>query len=411
MVRTRSRTRWTAAALAVAAGVGLSSLAQPADAAVAAVGSPAILSNIGNVVIGTVMKNGHADPGAVVTPLLWPNSDTLDTMADNATVATIPLSPATTDANGNFAVQLVAATTPASYFDSQGHADIELIVGDASISTDWAFTATRNLRTGGWTSASEDAVGGTAMEAVVLDVGASTSTELVGSEATGFSNGTMTAAAAEAAGAADGSAITEDVSVAPLIPNPGPRCTYYAGAALTNRAEPFMHVYPGKHAPATALQEFGVNHGVGIATNFSSKWVGGAAGGTINLSLKARADVTLTANSTVFNALNFRRFTNLCGWAQERSTSVHAILNRIDAAAEPDFTSCNSVPIGSNPAKASGKDVTFKAQVNVGPVSVNAQSGWNSLSSVTWHIKAATNLCGSSSLGWASAAEAEANSL
>jgi hypothetical protein len=54
-------------------------------------------------------------------------------------------------------------------------------------------------------------------------------------------------------------------------------------------------------------------------------------------------------------------------------------------------------------------NITYTNDTNVGPVSVNSQSGYNSSTELSWQINGKSQICGSND-GWANAREAEANS-
>jgi hypothetical protein len=355
------------------------------------------------VAFGAVVRDGKPASGATVQALIWPRTEALAALADGAPVPTKPLPPAKTDSSGRFLVNLDGSSLPASYRDAKGRSQVELQVSDGTGRVSWSFTATPSMS--GWTSVAQQDAGTSAPESVVVDLGAASSVCQLAPNATeALASGTMSAKSATA------SSTTDATIVVPDVPRPPGPCVYVAAGYLYNRAEPFMHVYPGRNSPATVLQSLGVDHSLGIAVGSSTGWVGGSAGGTATISLQASGSKTLTYNATAFNALNFRDYRNVCGWTHRQATSVYAVLQRIDTAAEPDFRYCSNAP-GTTYTKARGTNVTFRAEVNVGPVSVDAHSGWNSSSSVTWHVTGPTQLCGSSTLGWASASEAEANAL
>lgn len=355
------------------------------------------------VAFGAVVRDGKPVGGATVHALVWPNTDALAALANGAPVPTQELPVAKTDASGRFVVNLASSNVGALYRDAKGRSQVELQVSDGTGRVSWSFTATPTMT--GWTSVAQQDAGGSAPASVVIDLGAASSvSQLSDTASSALANGATSAKSATT------SSSTEATIVVPDVPRPPGPCVYVAGSYLYNRAEPFMHVYPGKNSPATVLQSFGVDHSVGIAVGYSTGWAGGSAGGTATISLEASGSKTLTYNATAFNALNFRDYRNVCGWTNRQAISVYAVLQRIDTAAEPDFRYCASAP-GTLYTKTRGTNVTFRAQVNVGPVSVDAHSGWNSSSSVTWHVNGPTQLCGSSQLGWASASEAEANGL
>jgi hypothetical protein len=394
MTRFRARTRIGAAVLGVAGMVGLSLVAGPASPAGASADvSSSATAAAPAIITGHVAVNGAALAGAKVLPDVWPNQATIDAMNGVGTLATRQLSTVVTDASGNFAVGLDPTSLAAKYLDDKGRPNIELQVVGNGKRTVWAFTAAK--ATSGWSVPSKV-----------------TSGDLSSSPASvSFDLGSSSSVATTADGADSDRIVTSNESSLETKSGSALACYWSAPhRSETNRAEPFMHVYPGKTAAATVTQNYGVDHAVGIAFADGSSWAGGAAGGTHTISLAASGSKRLLANSTAFNALNFEDFVSPCGWTQRVAYQVYSILGRIDAAAEPNFTNCTPYGPGYTLIKSAGTNVTYHSQVNVGPVSVNAQSGYNSDSSVMWKTGGTLNgICGSNN-GWASAAEAEANS-
>jgi hypothetical protein len=353
------------------------------------------------VVSGAVLRDGKPVSGATIQTLVWPNTDTLTALADGAPVPTRQLPASKTDGTGRFVVTLADGNLPASYLDAKGRSQIELQVSDGGGRVVWSFTA--RPKASGWTSVGQQNAGSSAAESVAIDVGATpTVTVLSDSGADGLANGSMSAKDAVAIGT------PEATTVLPDVPNP-PACQYYGSTWLYNRVEPFAHVYPGSKAPATIYQSYNVDHTVGIALTGAHGWLGGSAGGSRTISLGASGARTLTYNATAFNSLNFRDYKNSCGWTIRQAMSVYAILSRIDAASEPDFTYCGFATSGDY-VKHKGNNITFRNDVNVGPVSVDAQSGWSEETDIKWHVTSFTGICGPTAIGWVEGPEAEANS-
>jgi hypothetical protein len=363
------------------------------------------------LVSGTVVNGTAPLAGAKITPVVWPNSDVTSALADGADVPVMTLPAVTSTSTGNFMVNLDPSTLSSTYLDSKGRPQIELmIVGNGKYVT-WDFTAVRSHS--GWATTkstqASDGGAGTA-ETLVADLGSKpTITEVDGDNAISLSSGKMSPADAQAVG---------DVSYTGSMPASAAgdaACVRQARSWLYDRQEPFAHVYPGRTAAEWIVQNFGTDHTLGIAISYNGgAWGGGSAGGSKTISLSASGSVRLTANSTAFNSLNFRQYYETCGtgytlkWEVD---SVHGILTRIDAAAEPNFTVCDFYGPGFTVTKYRGTNVTYRSEVNVAVANVNAQSGWNSSTEVYWKTGGTRNgICGSTSLGWASSPEAEANS-
>jgi hypothetical protein len=362
------------------------------------------------LIVGAVNHDDVPVAGVNVIALLWPNSVTLGALAKGDSVPTIALPTVRADLSGRFSIRLDPASIPAAYRDVHGHTQVELQMTAGDHQVAWDFSATR--RGTSWVSARPIGNGRQAaptVETAVFDLGRSPRvTELAGRAAAQFASGGTAALRPVAAVGDVPDQSTSRISSRTALSNTPAVCVYVAGDYLYNRAEPFMHVYPGQHAPAKVTQSYGVDHSLGIAIGPGS-WSGGSAGGTVTLSLTASGSRNLTSNSTVFNSINFRDYVNVCGWTHRQAISVYAILQRIDPAAEPAFLSCAEYSSGVY-TKSRGVNITFRSEVNVGAVSVDAQSGWTSSSEVAWTVNSRSWLCGSSPSGWASAPEAEANS-
>jgi hypothetical protein len=413
----RTRTR-SVAAVSAAVGSLTFGLSGATGASAGSAGALAPLGAVSNVVVGGVLSNGAPIAGATVLAFVWPNDKTAE--ASTAKILqTKALTPVRTDVSGKFAISLNLSSLSASYLDAKGRPNIELQVVGGSRMADWSFTV-QPAAGGRFTAHAADGETSAGPETVLFDLGKSTATELVGATATtfrsadsavkatsGVTNHVATRAVPTALRSQVGALSANGTASSPSVP--APAC-YYASPhrSETNRAEPFSHVYPGRTAPATIHQVYGVDHSIGIAYADGNSWTGGADGGTKTISLEAYGTKTLTGNSTAFNSLNFDDYVNICGWTLREASSVYAILSRIDAAAEPNFTYCTTYTSGTY-GKIKGVNITYTNDTNVGPVSVNSQSGYNSSTELSWQINGKSQICGSND-GWANSREAEANS-
>jgi hypothetical protein len=360
------------------------------------------------LVIGAAVLDGKPLANARVQAEVWPNTHVLATMPPGARVDVRRLPAVRTTAEGKFAVSLAHASLPAKYRDAKGHIQVMLRISDSQHEVQWNFTAkpADGPRDSGssWTSALDTAPSAATVTSAVFELGAKASvSELGGTSATALASGKLTVRNAQSLGVRS-AIIRQGLAVAACSP-------YFAtNTWLYNRAEPFMHVYPGSKAAAVVTQSYGVDHTLGIgAKGAAGGWIGGSGGGRSTISLAASGSVRRTSNSTAFNSINFRDYMTTCGAVQRRPVSVYSILSRIDAATEPNFTACTIYSSGDF-SKTQGLNKTFSNEVNIGPVSVDAQSGWNSESKVSWHITSRTGLCGNTNEGWVKSPEAEANS-
>jgi hypothetical protein len=415
MTPNRARARGGAAAVAAAGLIATGVIAAssgPASAADAAGGLQQLSSN--TLVSGTVVNGTAPVVGAVITPRVWPDDDALAAIPQGGNVPLLDLPSVKSGSNGNFQVNLDPSTLPAKYLDSKGRPDIQLEINNAGRQITWRFTADRS--SAGWTStknATDASVDGSTPpnETLVANFGSQAKvTEVDGDTANSFSAGKMSPSQAESAGDTAETSNAVDTMAAPL----GGACGVMKKSLYTNRQEPFTHIYPGGQAPVVTLQRYGVDHTLGIAISIQGgAWGGGSAGGSKTIALTASGSHTDTHNLTAFISLNFREYLEQCSsgsyeqWRQ--AESVYGILTRYDAAAEPNFTACSQYTSGLY-SKTTGVNITYHSDVNVIVANVNAQSGYNSSSAVSWKVLHKTNICGSNSTGWVNSPEAEANS-
>jgi hypothetical protein len=380
-----------------------------ASAAVTAGGAQQLTAN--TIVSGTVVNGTAPVAAAKITPVVWPNSTVTSALADGADVPVLTLPAVTSSSTGNFKVDLDPSTLASKYLDSKGRPQIELMIAGNGRYVTWDFTADRS--SSGWatTKSTQDADGGDGTaETLIADLGSKpTITEVDGATASSLSAGKMSPADAQAVGE------VSSTGSMPASAAGAAACVRQARSWLYNRVEPFAHVYPGATAAEWIIQSYGTDHTLGIAISYNGgAWGGGSAGGSKTISLSASGEVRLLHNSTAFNSLNFRQYYETCGtgytlkWEPD---SVYGILTRIDAATEPNFTACNYYGPGYKLTKYRGTNITYRSEVNVGVASVNAQSGWNTSTEVYWKTGGTYNgICGSTSLGWVTSPEAEANS-
>ena len=124
---------------------------------------------------------------------------------------------------------------------------------------------------------------------------------------------------------------------------------------------------------------------------------------------------TLSESSSTMlgNRVNLRDFETSCGGAPavnvRKAISTFAQLSDFKFAPHPSYPEANCSPIYHSGTfyKSSGKNSTYSAGLDAGPISVSAQAGWNSDTKLTWKVNKPSRFCGSTSSGPAASPRAE----
>lgn len=379
------------------------------------------------LVQGSILSNGSPVVGATVQAIVWPDLATQAALANGAAVPTINVPSVTTASNGSYSIAYNASSLPASYVNDNGDINVELQV---TTTAQTSFTFSTTAVSSGWTTTRSVNDGsdstGALPETVSIDLGKSTATEAGDTTSlAAFRKGAKPATDPSAADAIVSQIVVTPVNAAQHKAMAVPNCVtcnpcqaWIAGSITPDRDEPFAYIHAGSKAPAYAIEHYDSSHSIGIAVSVSGSWTGGSAGGTLTVDMAASGSVLLGGNHAVFNAMNFRDYNNQCGTTHRQGIGLYALLSRIDATTEPPASfdaSCTTYHSASpiHLIKHNGTNVTFNSQVSVGPVSVNAQSGWNDSTDEEWVTQSgSTNyLCGNSAtLGWVSSPQADMDS-
>jgi hypothetical protein len=180
-----------------------------------------------------------------------------------------------------------------------------------------------------------------------------------------------------------------------------------AGDWHYGRGEFFARVFGTADAPATITQTYGNDHelGIGFDPSGTATW---RMSGTSKISLSASAERGGLAGSVAaWNKINYRDFVTACIGEYRRPISAYGLLTGFTATGTPRWTACNPYYSGQA-SKVQGRNTTWSTGVDIGPIKVSAQGGWNSEVKTTWTFRAPEYICGSTSQGWVSSPEAQA---
>lgn len=178
-------------------------------------------------------------------------------------------------------------------------------------------------------------------------------------------------------------------------------CTVVAGDVKYNMKEHFLDVYAWSGAQGTVTESSGVDHtlGVGVTTNSGGSWSGS---GTKTISLHSSGSQSSIENSSVWNRVNYRDYSYSCAPRTERRPlSYYDMLSNdwAQVAHVNQTASCVTKLAGASWSTSSAKNKTFGAGMDIGPINVSAQSGFNSSMDLTFNFTSKSKLCGNSSSG------------
>jgi hypothetical protein len=158
-----------------------------------------------------------------------------------------------------------------------------------------------------------------------------------------------------------------------------------------------------------------VDHTLGVGYGVSGGNGGWSQSGTKAISLAAGAERGGVADATVWNKINYRDL----GWTnlpechnmaiRRLPISVHSLLTNFTYARHVNFAYCTPNYTGGTYWKIRGRNVTYGGGVDIGPINVSAQSGYNRESKIAWTVTRRTSICGSTPEGWAESPQASAS--
>jgi hypothetical protein len=141
--------------------------------------------------------------------------------------------------------------------------------------------------------------------------------------------------------------------------------------------EHFLDVYEWSGGKGSVTEDTGVDHtmGIGLSTNACASMT---ASGTSTVSLSSSASQGGIVDSTVWNRVNYRDHISNCGPDERRPVDYYDMLsNDWSFAPHNNFTaSCVTKLAGSTFTTSTAKNSTYTTGVDIGSISVSAQSGY-----------------------------------
>lgn len=370
---------------------------------------------------GELLRNGRPVTGQVMVKV-WPTAARLQELRVGQRFNTPVVMNGTIGKNGQFSVELDPASLSADFRDKADQVDLQVTVTDGKDQGDWFLSVLRSDKDTGVVPSGQRAAwvptgerDRSVAEHVALDLGtekaeaaSSPKSRRVNTEGrfeTRDSSPTLAVVPKnQAEWQPTGTGATADATLAPTE-----TCSTSPGGIITNLPETFAHIYGWSGAKGTIDFDTGSNHTLGVAIQRSSGWSGS---GTQSISTGSGATVTGAVDANALNRVNYRDYWSSCSpYPTRKPYGFYALLpgGQFTFAGHTNYSYCSGPYVsGQSVWKNKGTNVTFSQGVDVGPVNVSAQSGWNTGTKLQWVMTASTRICGSSSVGWPSSADLDA---
>lgn len=318
---------------------------------------------------GVVTSNGSPVSGAVVQAFIWPNGETSAALPIGSSIDMFPLPNTTTDASGHYFVQMSSpGSIPDKYKEpGTGAVSIEVDVIESGKVMVTGNSVNYDSVAGAW----EDAETGDAVPA-----GGAT-------EAMDFGTGMATDMAAPA-GDDSGTPVATEVS--PYAGGSG--CGWVVTGRNLGQPEHFLNVNSWRYGKGMVVEGSTSSHTLGWGVSGDGKFSDLKFGGRITLSLTSGTGNKVWAsglvNQSVSNRVNSSDSRMYCGGSptnniRRRVTDTYAFL---DSTLQHDinhtafFSSVQGVSVGGWNT-TSAHSATMGSGLDLGPISVSAQSGFD----------------------------------
>lgn len=368
---------------------------------------------------GLVARSGEPLANAEIVARVWPKKADLDKVPEGGRVNLKTVVVTKTDSGGHFRFRLPDGLD-SRYVGDDGSVDLRVVASDSKNAVMWQYTATRGkspsvARSGHrvWSTAKSDAGGEARPADLRFDLTPSSPQAYdANDDPAEWVTDDGARLTRSAASDARSTVLLPSSSVRSSASGAGPlTCGETKGTLYTGNPELFAVVSAWSGAKGTVYQSQSVSHTLGLGIQVDGPTGEWTQNGTASLTLTQGAGAQLpgVADASVGNQVNYRLWygTGDCFKISEtRPESTYAFLSIAEYHAHVSYTaSCSTAFHGGTYWKDSGKNVTFGAGIDVGWMSLSAQSGWTGDTKIEWVITQDSKLCGSTSQGWASSPE------
>ena len=342
----------------------------------------------------------------------WPSPDRLAQLGNGGRVD-MSLIQSGSLSGGGFSVRMDPAHMPQGVIAGNGHVDLRVVVTDGDREAAWDTSV--SSQNGRWNTTRAHTARLTGVDQVTLNLASETAELASDPRDKQIGQGaTSVGAARKAGGQLKGSEKTLTVKRAGsgyfrrsgIVNAPTETCVTSAGTWHYGLREHFAKVFGWSGAKGTMDFDTGSSHTLGVGVDGGS---GFRQSGTASIATSSGATVTGIADANVLNRVNYRDYISSCGYTTRKPMGFYAILPSGDFtyAGDTNYTTgCSYYYPGGTPWKSSVTNYTYSAGVDIGPVNVSAQSGWNTATKMTYNVTSRSKICGSSSAGWLSSSGA-----
>lgn len=339
----------------------------------------------------------------------WPSSDRLAVATEGDQMAMPLIQKGVLGSGGRFSVAIDAARLPQGVVSGNGQVDLQIIVTDGLREATWSTSV---AQVGGrWSTTMAHVAKRSAPDEVVFDLAGETAELASDARDKQIDHGPATVGQARSAGA-ELATSDKNLSVLPvgrghfrnsgIVYAPSETCVTTTGTTYYGLLEHFATVYGWSGATGTMDFDTGSSHTLGVGV--SSSGTAMRQSGTASIGTSAGATIGNIADAHVKNRVNYRNYYNSCSpYEYRKPLSFNALMPSGDftRAADHNYTaSCANYYPGGTTWKQNVTNYTYSAGVDIGPINVSAQSGWNTATKLTYYVKEKSKICGSSLSGW-----------
>ncbi|MGI5227124.1 hypothetical protein [Actinoallomurus sp. CA-142502] len=366
---------------------------------------------------GLVTRSGEPLAHADIVAQAWPNRSELDKIIHEGGKVALPTVAVTrTDTSGHFSFRLPDGID-SRYVGDDGKVDLRIVASDSKNAVTWQYTATHGASSSAarsghrvWSTAKSDAGGDARPADLRFDLSPSSpqAYDATDDPAEWVTN-SGTKLTRSAASHARSTVLLPHTSVRSSTSNAEP-CVLEPSTLYTQNPERFAVVSAWSGAKGTVYQSQSVSHTLGIGIQVDGQSGAWTQNGTESINLTQGSGATLpgVADATVGNEVNYRYYRgtlNCVNTSYVEPESTYAFLSIAERHAHVSYTACAAAFHGATYWKDTAKNVTYGAGLELGWMSLSAQSGWTSDTKIEWVITQDSKLCGSTSSGWASSPE------
>lgn len=333
----------------------------------------------------------------------WPSPERLAKLPKNGKVELLDLGTYPVGADGVADIPLVPRQVDAAHRGARGTVDVMLTMETPKTSTEYNITldqeSSDSYRPAGGAYRTQENASHNYLS-ISLDT-ATGSTMIQGLATDGTPSGTSSVRNEKLSPRTIEAALGA-VSTGRSLANATPTevCVYYASDVWSyGRPQYWAPVYAWSGAKGVAKVTASSQHTLGIGYTGGGGW---SQSGTSTITTGGGASTAPLVDRWAANKVNYRDFWNTCGPEQRRPINFYAFLPAdLQSVASHVYYGggCATYLPGQTITKWQGTAITYGSAVNIGPISVSSQSGWNANSEIVWTVTARTKYCGDTAAG------------